>query len=132
SSTAHAFWHRRALVALEQAEDVPLAVLAASEPADARDRLLVLGLAAELLDLGDVRVDVVAAEVERRPRHAFHAVDAAALIAFLPHQVLHAAHAGVLDLPAADHFPELPPALEILRRELDVHDSFTHGHLLCR
>src|SRR5215210_4607566 len=35
--------HRRRLVALEEAEGVALGILARREPADARDRLLVLG-----------------------------------------------------------------------------------------
>src|SRR4029078_7205780 len=71
-------------------------------------------------------VDVVGAEVEHRAALTLHAVHAAALIALLPHQVLHAGHAGALDPHAADAFPELLPALEILRRKLQVHDFLAH------
>src|SRR3954453_411992 len=126
SRTRHALRHRGVLVALEEGEVVPLAVLAAREPADLRNRLLLLRLAAELAHLREIAVDVVAAEVDARPRHSFHAVDAAALAVLLPHQVLHAGHAGIVDLPAAYALPELPAALEILRGKLEVHNPFAH------
>src|SRR3954471_5948428 len=126
SRTRHALRHRGVLVALVERELVALTVLAAREPADLRYRLLLFRLAAELADLREIAVDVVAAEVDARPRHAFHAVDAAALAVFLPHQVLHAGHARIVDLPAADAFPELLAPLEILRRKLEVHDPFAH------
>src|SRR3954463_52206 len=126
SRTRHALRHRGVLVALEEGEVVPLAVLAAREPADLRNRLLLLRLAAELAHLREIAVDVVAAEVDARPRHSFHAVDAAALAVLLPHQVLHAGHARIVDLPAADAFPEPLAPLDILRRKLEVYDPFAH------
>src|ERR1051326_8042475 len=54
------------LVRLEEAERIALGVLAAREPAHVRNRLLVVGLAAELAYLRQVCVDVVAAEVDDR------------------------------------------------------------------
>src|SRR5438105_3473755 len=49
----------RGLVSLPEVEDVPLRVLALGEPADPGHRHLVRGPTAELLRLGDRRVDVV-------------------------------------------------------------------------
>src|SRR5215471_3836624 len=52
------------LVHLPEAERVPFGVLARSEPAVARHRRLVLGLAALLLHLRNRRVDVVRVEID--------------------------------------------------------------------
>src|SRR4051794_36091569 len=49
---------RDRLVRLEEAERVAFGVLAARKPADVRDRLLVVGRAAELAHLREVCIDV--------------------------------------------------------------------------
>src|SRR6266566_1456703 len=59
-----AFRHRHGLVPLVQAEGIAFGVLAAGEPTNARDRLLVLRLAAQLAHLGEVGIDVVAPVVD--------------------------------------------------------------------
>ena len=97
----------------------------------AGNRLLVLGLAAELAHLREVGVDVVAAEVDRRAGGALHLrVDGAAPAVLLEHPVVDPRHPRVLDRPAADGFPELLRAVGVLRRELDVHDLLAHLILL--
>ena len=58
---------RDRLVALEERERVALGVLAAREPADRRDRLLVVRGAAGLADLREGGVDVLGGEVDDRP-----------------------------------------------------------------
>src|SRR6266545_829738 len=91
-------WRRDRLVRLEEAERIAFGVLAACEPADGRDRLLVLGLAAELTDLRQVGVDVVAAEVDDRALLAFLLrVDRATPAVVLEHAVVDPLHAGALD-----------------------------------
>src|SRR6266542_4906369 len=118
---------RGGLVRLEEAERIALGVLAAREPADARDRLLVLGLASELAHLRQVGVDVVAAEVDNRALLAFLLrVDRAAPAVVLEHAVVDPLHAGSFDRPAAQAFPELLAPVGVLRRELDVHDLLAH------
>src|SRR6266536_257889 len=118
---------RDRFVRLEEAERIALGVLAAREPADARDRLLVLGLASELAHLRQVGVDVVAAEVDNRSLLAFLLrVDRAAPAVVLEHAVVDPLHAGALDRPASDAFPELLGPVGVLPGELDVHDLLAH------
>src|SRR5438045_3590132 len=80
------------LVRLEEAEAIPLGVLAAREPADVRDRLLGLRFAAEVAHLCQVGVDVLAVEVDDRALLALHLrVDRAAplaLVFLLEHPVV--------------------------------------------
>src|SRR3954454_11784115 len=131
SRARRSFRHRDRLVALEQAEAVALRVLAAGEPPDAGNRLLVVALAAELPHLGEIGVDVVAAEIDRGAGGAFHLrEDRAAPAVLLEHPVVDARHARVPDRPTADGLPELLCAVGVLRRKLDVYDLLSHLILL--
>src|SRR5712691_8085563 len=115
------------LVALEEAERVSLRVLAPREPADARDRLLVVRLAAELAYPCDVRVDVAGAEVDDEAAAARLAGVHGAAGLSLEHPVVDPRHAGVLELPAEERAVELCRAVGVLRRHLDVHDLSGHS-----
>src|SRR4029450_5881567 len=85
---------RGRLVRLVEAERIAFGVLAAREPADVRDRVLVLGLAAQLAHLRDVGVDVLAREVDDGALLAFLAwVHRAAPAVVLEHPVVELAHA---------------------------------------
>src|SRR5437867_13017092 len=104
---------RDRLVRLEEAERVAFGVLASREPADVRDRLLLLGLAAEVPHLRQVGVDVVALEVNDRAVLAgLLGVDSAAPAVVLEHPVVQPLHAGALDRPAAEALPELLAAID--------------------
>src|SRR5580765_7586572 len=123
ASAVTSLWRRDRLVRLEEAERISLAVLAACEPADVRDRLLVVGLAAELPHLREVRVDVLGVEVDDGALLAFLlGIDGTAPAVLLEHAVVNALHAGVADRPTGEALPELRCAVCVPRRELDVHD----------
>src|SRR5438067_1531742 len=114
-------------VGLEEAEGIALGVLAAREPADVRDRHLLARVAAELAHFRQVGVDVVAPEVDGGAPLVIHLrVDGAAPAVVLEHPVVHSLHAGTLDRPASEAFPELLAAIDVLRRKLHVHDLLAH------
>src|SRR3954465_10428985 len=86
------------LVRLEEAERIALGVLAAREPADVRNRLLVLGLAPKLADLPQGAPAVVAAQVDHGALLVLLVrVHRAAPAVVLEHAVVDPLHACVLD-----------------------------------
>src|SRR5205085_11191560 len=90
------------LVALEEVEGVPVRVLAAREPADAENRLLVVRLAAELPHLRELRVDVVGLEVDDRAlARVLAGVDRASRLA-LEDPIVDPGHPGIGELPAEE------------------------------
>src|SRR4051812_19631328 len=118
---------RDRFVRLEEAERIAFAVLAMREPADVRDRLLVLRFAAELPDLRQVGLDVLGVEVDDRPPLvALLRVDRAAPAVLLEHAVIEPLHPGVADRPAGEGLPEPLRAVGVLRGKLDVHDLLGH------
>src|SRR5713226_1994695 len=131
SATANAVTllrRRDGLVGLEEGERIAFGVLAASEPADVRDRLLVLRLTAELTHLRQVGVNVVGPEVEDGTLHAAVArVHRAAPAVVLEHPIIHSRHPRVLDRPAAQPLPELLAPVRVLGGELDVHNLLAHA-----
>src|SRR5262249_20185887 len=120
------------LVPLEQAERIAFGVLAAREPADPGDRLLVVRLSAVLAHLREIAVDVVAAVVDDRPALAQLPVHGAARIALLEPPIVDPGHPRALDRPAADSLPEPLGTIRILCRELDVNHFLAHRDLLFR
>src|SRR5436190_1065086 len=92
-----------------------------------RDRLLLLGVAAELANLRQVSLDVVAVEVDDGALLALLLrIDRTAPALVLEHAVVDPGHAGVLDRPAREALPEGLGAVGVLGRQLDVHDAFAH------
>src|SRR5688572_20376775 len=95
-------------VRLVEREGVAFGVLAAREPTNLRDRLLVVGLPAPVADLRDARVDVAGVEVDDWPTlarllriHGSHRLDA------IGHVVLHRPLV-VSELPIENVLVELP------------------------
>src|SRR5262245_24424684 len=114
-------------VGLPEAELVAVRVGAGREPAHARHRHRLVGLAPELGHARGARVDVVDAEVRARAALAgLHVGDRGALLVAEPgHVVLR--RAGVrLELPAEQRAPELARLLRVVRRDLDVHNLAGH------
>jgi hypothetical protein len=111
---------------LKQREVVPLGVGAAREPADAGDRLLVVGRAAELAHARDRPVDVACPEVDDRaaPR-LLGRIDRTAGLVALEHVVLDVP-APFAELPAEERRPERLRTSAVLGRQLEVHQLTIH------
>ena len=114
------------LVALEERERVALGVLAAREPADRRDRLLLARVAAGRGDLRERGVDVVGGQVDDRPAAGLVGlVDRADGLLALRHEVLERPfHPG--ECPAEDAAPEALGPIDVGRGQLEVNDG-CHG-----
>src|SRR5262249_15488524 len=118
---------RRRLVALPEAERVSFGVATGREPAVALHRHLVLGLAAELANLGDGPVDVLGVEVDGEGARLRSTDDRAALIlAGAEHAVVHLRRHRRSDLVAEDAAPESLRAVAVRRADLDVHELACH------
>src|SRR5439155_8449029 len=113
---------RDGAVALEEAEGVALCVLAPREPADAGDRLLVLGTPSELACASDARVDVVGVEVDdRASRTDFGRVHGATGLASGPgHVIGDPGHVGGVPFPTEQARVERRRPRVVLRGHLPV------------
>src|SRR5437867_2299063 len=69
---------------------------------------------------------VVAQTFHRSPLAFLLGIDRSAPAFLLEHPVVDPLHAGALDRPPAEAFPELLCPVGVLRRELDVHDVLAH------
>src|SRR5438105_5139236 len=123
-------WRRDGLVALEERERVAFGIGAAGEPADRRDRLLVLRLPAQLTHSGNGLLDVTSAEVDDRSLLAIlRGEDRPAGLVPVEHVVLDRP-APLVELPAEERRPECLRAPAVLSRKLEVHKlTFHHASL---
>src|SRR2546428_560851 len=121
--------HRDAWIVLEEREPVALGVDARGEPTLSRDRLPVVGLAAEVANLSDGRVDVVCVEVYDRTRSVLHWVHRAAGAHAIGEVVIDPRDLGVLVLPSEERAVETLRAIRILRVDLEVNNVACHWFL---
>src|SRR2546428_1316206 len=118
--------HRDAWIVLEKRELVALGVDARGEPTLSLDRLLVIGLAAEVANLSDGRVDVVCVEVDDWTRIVLHWIDRAAGTHAIDEAVLDPGDLGILVLPSEERAVETLRAIRILRVDLEVNNVACH------
>src|SRR5206468_1692123 len=106
---------------------VAVRVGAGREPAHARHRHRLVGLAAELAHARRTGIDVVDAEVRARAAlPGLHVRDRAALLVAEPSHVVLGRPRVRLELPAEERAPELARLLGVVSWDLDVHNLAGH------